>query len=111
MTDPTRHITSSRANMNRMSQSISRSTLLRLLGGNVAFIITCASFVLSEDIGCKQTSRCVTYMHVSEASKCSVSFSGAREQNSKGHMLLLSCARSSDHLAMQMSLDLLHAAD
>ena len=35
------HMTSSNANMARMSQSISRSTLLRLLGGSVAFIITC----------------------------------------------------------------------
>ena len=35
------HMTSSKANIARMSQSISRSTLLRLLGGSVAFIITC----------------------------------------------------------------------
>ena len=39
-TAPMMHIASSRANMNRMSQSISLSTLLRLLGGSVAFIIT-----------------------------------------------------------------------
>ena len=39
-TAPMMHIANSRANMNRMSQSISLSTLLRLLGGSVAFIIT-----------------------------------------------------------------------
>ena len=39
-TAPMMHMTSSSANMNKMSQSISRSTLLRLLGGSVAFIIT-----------------------------------------------------------------------
>ena len=48
-TAPMMHMASSRANMNRMSQSISRSTLLRLLGGSVAFIITCAHQMISSD--------------------------------------------------------------
>lgn len=43
-TAPMMHIANSRANMNRMSQSISLSTLLRLLGGSVAFIITYMPF-------------------------------------------------------------------
>lgn len=48
-TAPMMHMASSRANMNRMSQSISRSTLLRLLGGSVAFIITCAHHKIACD--------------------------------------------------------------
>ena len=48
-TAPVMHMASSRANMNRMSQSISRSTLLRLLGGSVAFIITCAHHMIPCD--------------------------------------------------------------
>ena len=43
-TAPMMHIANRRANMNRMSQSISLSTLLRLLGGSVAFIITYMPF-------------------------------------------------------------------
>ena len=40
-TAPMMHMASSSANMKRMRMSISRSTRERLLGGSVAFIITC----------------------------------------------------------------------
>lgn len=52
------HMTSSKANMARMSQSISRSTLLRLLGGSVAFIITCAHTMPMEVLAFSKKSIC-----------------------------------------------------
>lgn len=64
------HITSSKANIARMSQSISRSTLLRLLGGSVEFIITCTHTRPMEPLTIIRNITCQSYFARTSLDDC-----------------------------------------